>query len=283
MSSERIAALRAVAEEAELERRDFLYEATEQLRRFLDANRERFREIGAIVLVDDDQDYLVYRPLDETWTTRLTYQDPADNEWYDEEQLVEAISEIVELYNPADVFAWLIEAAKDPTTHLLPADEPVTDEAPTDEGEDEGKDESEDSEADWQRELPPQQQETIAAQRIWQLADAYRGQISTQQAQSLREFVSNAEEVLARTGDLLLLDDGEDTLVLRADGRFETSLDLTDLPAGAAHSVDAHRPGLTVTDARSIADFYDPADVLGWVTDALNERYPHVDFSAVYE
>ncbi len=279
MSSERITALRALAQEAELERRDFLYEATEQLRRFLDANRDRFREVGAIVLVDDDQDYLVYRPLDETWTTRLTYQDPADSEWYDEEQLVEAVSEIVELYNPADVFSWIMEAAKDPTSHLLPADQLEADEAAGDE--EQGPDE--DADADWQRDLPPQQQETIAAQRLWQLADAYRGQISTQQAQSLREFVANAEEVLALTGDLLLLDDGEDTLLLRADGRFETSLDLTDLPAGTAHSVDAHRSGLTVTDARSVADFFDPADVLGWVTDALNERYPHVDFSAVYE
>jgi hypothetical protein len=32
-----------------------------------------------------------------------------------------------------------------------------------------------------------------------------------------------------------------------------------------------------------VAEFYDPADVLAWVTDALGERYPHVDFTAVYE
>ena len=36
MSSPRIDALRELAEEAELERRDFLYESTEQLRRFLE-------------------------------------------------------------------------------------------------------------------------------------------------------------------------------------------------------------------------------------------------------
>ena len=58
-------------------------------------------------LVDDEQDYLLYHPVDDTWTTRLTYQDPADNEWYDQEQLVDTISELVELYNPADIFAWL--------------------------------------------------------------------------------------------------------------------------------------------------------------------------------
>ncbi|HEX6140325.1 MAG TPA: hypothetical protein VF013_07700 [Candidatus Limnocylindria bacterium] len=272
MSAPRITALRELAHEAELERRDFVYEATEQLRRFMDANRERLREIGPIKLVDDDQDYLLYHPVDETWTTRLTYQDPADNEWYDEEQVVDAFSEIVELYNPADIFSWLIEAARDPAGHLIPADELAQQE-----------DVSEPGEEDWQAELPTSQQETIAAQRLWQLADAYRGQIGEQQRQVLREFASNAEEVLARTGDLPLLEEIDDILVLRADGRFETSLDLSDLPAGSAVAVDAHRPGLTVTDARVIAEFYDPSDVLQWVTDALSERYPAVDFSAVYE
>ncbi len=91
MSAPRITALRELAQEAELERRDFLYEATEQLRRFIDSNRERLREIGPVKLVDDDQDYLLFHPVDETWTTRLTYQDPADNEWYDEEQVIDSV------------------------------------------------------------------------------------------------------------------------------------------------------------------------------------------------
>lgn len=272
MSAPRIAALRELAQEAELERRDFLYEATEQLRRFVDANRERLREIGPVRLVDDDQDYLLYNPVDETWTTRLTYQDPADSEWYDEEQVVEAFSEVVELYNPADIFAWFMEAARDPVNHLLPADELAAQEEV-----------AEPSDEDWQSGLPPTQQQTLAAQRLWQLADAYRSQIGEAQKQILREFASNAEEVLGKTGDLVLLEEIEDVLILRADGRFETSLDLTDLPSGAALTIDPHRVGLTVTDARVIAEFYDPSDVLQWVTDTLAERFPAVDFSAVYE
>jgi hypothetical protein len=40
---------------------------------------------------------------------------------------------------------------------------------------------------------------------------------------------------------------------------------------------------LSVTEAKVIAAFYDPADVLHWVTEALAERYPAVDFTAVYE
>jgi hypothetical protein len=271
--SPRLVALRELAAEAELERRDFLYEATEQLRRFLDTNRERLREVGPIKLVDDDQDYLLYHPVDETWTTRLTYQDPADNEWYDQEQVVDTISELIELYNPADIFAWLMEASKDAPSHLVAADELAREEELV---------HAEDGD-DWQSELPANQQETLAAQRLWQLADAYRAQLGAAQAQILREFSANAEEVLRRTGDLSLLDETEDILVLRADGRFETSLDLSDRPRDVLTDVEARRSGLAVTEAKVIAEFYDPADVLHWVHEALAERYPAVDFSAVYE
>lgn len=272
-SSPRFVALREVAAEAELERRDFLYEATEQLRRFLDQNRERLREIGPIRLVDNEQDYLLYHPVDETWTTRLTYQDPADSEWYDQEQVVDTISEVIELYNPADIFSWLVEASRDPPGHLIAADELAHEEELVEPS----------ASDDWQAELPPSQQEALAAQRLWQLADAYRTQLGTAQAQLLREFTSNAEEVLRRTGDLPLLDEPEDMLILRADGRFETSLDLSDRPEDVVSAAEARRPGLMVTEAKTIAAFYDPADVLHWVTEALAERYPAVDFTAVYE
>ena len=269
--SPRFTALRELAAEADLERRDFLYEATEQLRRFIENNRERLREIGPIRLVDNEQDYLLYHPVDGTWTTRLTYQDPADSEWYDEEQVVDTISEVIELYNPADIFAWLQEAAKDPPAHLVAADELSREEELVEVAD------------DWQAELPPSQQEALAAQRLWQLADAYRAQLASAQAQVLREFSANSEEVLRRTGDLALLEEPDDILILRADGRFETSLDLSDRSRDVLGDVEARRSGLSVTEARTIAEFYDPADVLHWVTEALSERYPAVDFTAVYE
>jgi len=269
--SPRLTALRELAAESELERRDFLYEATEQVRRFLESNRERLREIGPIKLVDDEQDYLLYHPVDEIWTTRLTYQDPADGEWYDQEQVVDTIAELVELYNPADIFAWLIEAARDAPNHLISADELAKEEDVTEVAD------------DWQAGLPPTQQETLAAQRLWQLADAYRAQLATAQSQLLREFSSNAEEVLLRTGDLPLLEEPDDILILRADGRCETSLDLSDRSQDVLGDVEPRREGLMVTTAKAISEFYDPADVLHWVTEALAERYPAVDFSAVYE
>jgi hypothetical protein len=177
----------------------------------------------------------------------------------------------VELYNPADIFAWLIEAARDAPAHLVAADELAHEEELVEVAD------------DWEAELPTTQQETLAAQRLWQLADAYRTQLATAQAQHLREFTNNAEEVLRRTGDLVLLEEPDDILVLRADGRFETSLDLSDRPEEVVVSVEARREGLAVTESKTIAAFYDPADVLHWVTEALAERYPAVDFTAVYE
>jgi hypothetical protein len=281
MSSPRIRALRELSNDAELERKDFVYEATEQLRRFLDAQRERLREIGPLKLVDDDQDYLIYHPADETWTTRLTYQDPADKEWYDEEQVIDSVSEIVELYNPADIYSWMLEAAKDPVSHLAPADKLAEQEALADDDAD-AEEADADAAPDWQSQLPERQQEILAAQRLWQLADTFRQQMQAQEKQTLWEFSANAEEVLARTGHLQLLDEEDDVLILRHDGRFETSLDLSDGGGGAGPQEPEHA-GLTVADARVIADYYDPADVLQWVTDALSQRYPSVDFTAVYE
>ena len=182
---------------------------------------------------------------------------------------------MVELYNLSDILSWFVDAARDPMNHLVAADELASQE--------EVVEQAEPHDEDWQAGLPSTQQETIAAQRLWQLADAYRTQIGDQQKQVLREFAANAEEVLKRTGDLVLLDEESDTLLLRSDGRFETSLDLSDMPQGTALSDEPRRVGLTVTDARTIADVYDPTDVLQWVTDALTERYPAVDFTAVYE
>ena len=287
MTSTRIQALRELSNEAELERKDFIWEATEQLRRFLHAHRDRLVEIGPVKLVDDDQDFLIYHPSDETWTTRLTYQDPADKEWYDEEQVIESVSEIVELYNPADIYAWLVEAAQDPVAHLVPADELAAEDAfgvDAEDGDPEpAPDAADTAESDWQSQLPQQHQEALAAQRLWQLADTFRQQMQAQEKQTLWEFSANAEEVLARTGDLMLVDEEDDVLVLRADGRFETSLDLSDVEDRRGSDVIARRAGLSVADARTIADYYDPADVLQWVTDALSQRYPALDFAAVYE
>ncbi len=55
-------ALGEIAADASLERNSFLSAAGEQLKRFLDANRARIKEVGGLVLIDDDPDYLSVAP-----------------------------------------------------------------------------------------------------------------------------------------------------------------------------------------------------------------------------
>ena len=66
-----------LASDAALERSDFLVQATEQLRRFLDANGERIAALGGLTLIDDDPDYLSIAP-DLTFRSRSRYLDDVD-------------------------------------------------------------------------------------------------------------------------------------------------------------------------------------------------------------
>ena len=58
MDTSRNDLLGEIARDAELERSDFLVQATEQLNKFLKSNRERIAELGGLTLIDDDPDYL---------------------------------------------------------------------------------------------------------------------------------------------------------------------------------------------------------------------------------
>ena len=62
MDTSRNDLLGEIAADAALERSDFIVQATEQLRKFLNANRERINELGGLTLIDDDPDYLAIAP-----------------------------------------------------------------------------------------------------------------------------------------------------------------------------------------------------------------------------
>ena len=77
-----------IAAEAAIERTTFLVDAADQLERFLKANAERIRELGGLVLIDDDPDYLSIAP-DSTFRSRTRYQDEATGEWVTETEVIE--------------------------------------------------------------------------------------------------------------------------------------------------------------------------------------------------
>src|SRR6185436_7732948 len=101
-----------IAADAALERSDFLVQATDQFRRFLEANRSRIDALGGLTLIDEDPDYLSVAP-DLTFRSRTRFIDDLTGEWTSETEVVESAAELIELYNPSDLYTAFAEAARD--------------------------------------------------------------------------------------------------------------------------------------------------------------------------
>ncbi len=112
MDANRTDLLGELARDAALERSDFLVRSAEQLQGFLDANADRIKEIGGMTLIDDDPDYLSVAP-DLSFRSRTRFQDETTGEWVSETEVIESAAELVELYNPADIYAAFAEAARE--------------------------------------------------------------------------------------------------------------------------------------------------------------------------
>jgi hypothetical protein len=112
MDTSRNDLLGEIAADAALERSDFLVQSTEQLRRFLEANKSRIAELGGLTLIDEDPDYLSIAP-DMTFRSRTRFVDDLSGEWTAETEVIESAGELVELYNPADIYSAFAEAARE--------------------------------------------------------------------------------------------------------------------------------------------------------------------------
>ena len=65
-----------------------------------------------MALIDEEPDYLSIAP-DLTFRSRTRFQDEDTGEWISETEVIESAAELVELYNPSDVFAAFAEAARE--------------------------------------------------------------------------------------------------------------------------------------------------------------------------
>src|SRR4029077_6035448 len=101
-----------IAADAALERADFLVTATTQLRGFLARHTEKVRDLGGFTLIDEDPDFLSIAP-DGSFRSRSRYQDEDTGEWVSETEVIESAAELIELYNPADIYAAFGEAARE--------------------------------------------------------------------------------------------------------------------------------------------------------------------------
>jgi len=286
---ERSGALGEIATDAALERNSYLVTAGDQLRKFMDANRERIRELGGFVLIDEDPDYLSVAP-DGTFRSRTRYQDEVTGEWYSETEVIESPAELVELYNPADVFAAFAEAAREEAG--LPEEPTATDDlmdvagiAPDETvgvgigGRDEYADAAYAGAADeWaaQQELegePADAQD--AARRLYDLALTFQERSQHSEARLLEQFEVAAQELAPFLGDVMILDDEDERLWFKANGRFEAEVvpqrEDEDEEATAA---EAEWRRLNGPD--ELVEFYDPTDVFGDFAEALAEAFPAI-------
>ena len=260
-----------LAADAALERSDFIVQATEQLRRFLDHHKDRIAVLGGLTLIDDEPDYLSIAP-DLSFRSRSRYLDDVTGEWVSETEVIESASELVELYNPADVYAAFAEAAREAAG--MPAE-------PTAEGDllevsgispEEGVSLGEDPYAaaadSWAAGQPPsltEDDDESAARRLYDLALEYQERSQHSEAQLLDQFESLSGPLVSVIGDMIIVDDDDERLSLTAGG-FRAEV----IPE------DADDEWRTLSGADELVEFYDPTDVFGDLADALAEAFPAV-------
>ncbi len=287
---DRSGVLGELAAEAALERTSFLAEAGEQLKRFLESNRRRIREVGGLVLIDEDPDYLSVA-LDGTFRSRTRYQDEVTGEWTSETEIIESAAELVELYNPAEVYAAFAEAAREQAG--LPEEPTATDDlmdaagiAPDETvgvgigGRDEFADAGYAGAADeWAArhghvEEPIEAEE--AARRLYDLALTFQERSQHSEARLIEQFEAAAADLAPYLGDVMILDDEDERLWFRSNGSFEAEVvpaaEDEEEEAGAAAEEEWRR----LSSPDELVEFYDPTDVFGDFAEALAENFPAV-------
>jgi hypothetical protein len=271
MDTSRSVLLGEIARDAALERTDFLVQATEQLRKFLESNKARIAELGGLTLIDEEPDYLAIAP-DLTFRSRSRFEDPDTGEWVSETDVIETAAEIAELYNPADIYAAFAEAAKEAagdeaeptaTDELLDtAHVPLEDRLEPDDVYAQAAD-------DWaaaQNLTLDADTEEGAARRLYDLALEFQERSQRTEARLIEQFEDGSQRLAGRLGDLIVVDDEDERLTYSADGRFRAEV----------VAEDGDGEWRTLDNPESLVEYYDPTDVFGDLADALAEAYPAV-------
>jgi hypothetical protein len=272
MDTSRNDLLGELAADAALERSDFLVQATDQLRRFLDANRERISELGGLTLIDEDPDYLSIAP-DLTFRSRTREFDDATGKWESETEVLEHPSELVELYNPADIYAAFAEAAREAAG--LGREPTATDElmdtamVGPEESFTVGPDPYAAAADEWaagQPEPLEADDDESAARRLYDLALEYQERSQRSEARLLDTFEAASANLTPRLGDLIVVDDEDERLTLTATEGFRAEV----VPE------EGNGEWRTLQTPEELVEFYDPTDVFGDLADALAEAWPGV-------
>lgn len=277
-------ALAEIATEAAMERTSFMSAAGKQLHDFLQANRQRIKAAGGLVLIDEDPDYLSVAP-DGSFRSRTRYQDEITGEWRSETEVIDTAAELVELYNPAEIFGAFAEAARmqaglpeEPTgaedlrdaAGLAPdemVDAGIGGTSVAEEGYAQAADQ-------WARTRATEGEPASAdeaASRLYDLALTFQERSQHTEARLIEQFETLVVDLSPFVGDLMVLDGDDERLWLKRNGHFEAEV----VPeAGEDGARDGSWKRLSSPD--DMVEFYDPTDVFGDLAEALAESFPHV-------
>ena len=262
-----------LAGDAALERTDYVVQATEQLAKFIDRNRDRISRLGGLTLIDDEPDYLSVAP-DCTFRVRSRYEDADTGEWVSETEIIETAAELVELFNPAEVYQAFADAARE-AAGMAPqptATDELLDIAgipPVETfglGEDAAYASAADEWAAGQVPVAEAADEESAAVAMYNLALDFQERSQASEARLIDQFEEAAARLADKLGDFVIVDDEDERLVYTAGGTFRAEV-IPDDDTGEWKQLIA---------PEDIVAYYDPTDIFGDLADALAEAFPGV-------
>jgi hypothetical protein len=280
MTDARPGILGEIAMEAGIERASFVNDAADQLHRFLQANKDRIHELGGMVLLDEDPEYLAVA-ADLSFRSRSRVQDAETGEWHTETEVIESTSDLVELYNPGELYAWFAEAARaeaglpdEPTgAQDLLAVSGIASGAGVGIGIG-GSDPYIGAADDWaatQDDLPAPSSELEAARRLYDLALTFQERSQLSEARIIEQFEIAAQSLAGMLGDQLILDDEDERLWFKGTGAFEAEV----VPERDEEDEEEGQ-WVALQSPAELVQFYDPTDLFGDLAETLADHFPEV-------
>ena len=263
MDARQNALLAEIARDAELERTDFLARAGEQLGRFLAAHRHRVQQLGGLVLIDDDPDYLAITP-DGTFRSRSRVYDESTGNWISELEIIENASDLAEIYNPADILQAFAEAQLADAGIRGDGSDAAEVDDPGAGGAGDVYAEVADQWAAGQPDVREAHDEESAALALYELALDFQDRSQRTEANLIAGFENAAAGILGYVGTISIVGDDDEHLELGAGG-FRGRV----IPEGDTDWKDISSPD-------QIVRYYDPTDVFGDLAEAIVDAYPSV-------
>lgn len=267
MEGRRNALLADMARDADMERTDFLARAGEQMERFMAAHEGRLRQLGGLVLIDDNEEYLAVA-ADGTFRSRSRVYDEGRGEWIAETEVIETAAELVEIYNPADVLQAFADAEAEDAGVLgdgaVDGEDGDEDGAGGAAGAEDPYAEAADRWAAGQPAVREARDANSAALGLYELALDFQDRSQRTEAGLIAQFENAATGLLGFIGTLTIVEDDDEQLSIGAGG-FRGRV----IPEGATDWQDISSPD-------QIVRFYDPTDVFGDLAEALVDAYPAV-------